>query len=148
MKKLMIGSMIVAAAMFTACGDDSSGGSSSLGSCDVTMSMGGLFSTHQCAESSDASRIKASCDSTKAELDAMMSGAQDSDEDGDLADLGAALMGAMQIDVKTGSGCASGYKKKCDNPQEDATIYFYDEGDENKSCEELLADDEDDGFGI
>ena len=147
MKKLIIGAMMVAAAMFTACGDDSSsGGSSSLGSCDVHMSMGDLFSTHQCAESADVSMIKAECDSAKAEAEAMKAAATETpDEDlGDLGDLGALLAGAIEMDVKSGSGCPSGYKKKCDVPEKNATHYFYDEGDDAKTCEELQADDDDD----
>ena len=123
MKKIMLASMVAAAAMFTACGDDddSTGASSKLYSCDITIDMGALGSTRTCAEASDQTKINETC----AAVNELMK-----------------QMGAT-VDVgKTGTGCASGYTNKCTGQQDgvDFTAYFYDAEDANVSCDELMAE--------
>lgn len=152
MKKLLFGAAFAAAAILTACDSDdtsTSGGSSSVGSCDVstTMTMMGVtISTHRCGESSNAVAMKAECDSIKADFEAPAVddyGFEEGDAEFDI-DFG----GEVDATVKYGSGCPSGYKKKCSD--EDGTVvYFYDSGVEKYSCEDLLADDEEeDDYGF
>lgn len=108
------------AAMFTACGDDSSsgGGSGNLVSCDINMSMpveGFSFEIHVCGEvpssSQTAAQVNAKCNSASA---------------ADFAEPG------MDFSMKKGSGCAGGYVKTCQGA--DATMYLY---DEMMSCEDF-----------
>lgn len=140
MKKLLIGAAAVAAAaMLTAC-ESTSESSSSVGSCDISYSMslmGMTISSHMCGESSDIAAIQAECDSAKATY-----------ENPPTDDYGFDLGSAMSGTVKYGSGCPGGYKNKCTD--EDGTVvYFYDNGAENASCEQLLSDEEDeDDYGF
>lgn len=123
MKKLMLASMIAAAALFTACGDDddSTGGSSKLYSCDINIDMGALGSTRTCAEASDKAKIDEACATVNELLK---------------------QMGATTDAGKTGTGCPSGFTKKCSGEKDGTsfTAYFYDAEDADTSCEELMAD--------
>lgn len=140
MKKLLIGAAAVAAAaMLTAC-ESSSESSSSIGSCDVSYSMsmmGMTISSHMCAESSNLAAIQADCDSAKAMY-----------ENPPTDDYGFDLGGAVSGSAKYGSGCPSGYVNRCTD-EDGTTLYYYDSGARGVSCEELLADEEDeDDYGF
>lgn len=127
MKKLMLASMVAAAAMFTACEvtveDD-------VTSCDISLNLGALGSMHQCAESTDDAYIRSSC----------------KDVNDEMAYLGLSNVG------KVGSGCAGGARKTCTDTEDGVTVtvFFYDASDANRSCEELLSDDdyEEDDYGF
>ena len=145
MKKLLIGAAIAAAAMFTACDESSSESSSSVGSCDISVSMmGGAFTTHVCGESSDMASIKADCDSAQALFSAPVEddyGFEEGDADFDLG----ALLGSIDGSAKYGSGCPSGYKNKCVD-EDGVTTYYYDKDAASMTCEELLAEEDEYGF--
>lgn len=113
------------AAMFTACGDDSSStgsGSGSLLSCDMKMHMsyGGIMdvSTHTCAEMDNTA-------SNKANVDERCVSQQEEDEGV-----------VMEMTAKKGSGCPSGSVLKCTD-EDGVTTYFYDKAFANKSCDDL-----------
>ena len=121
----MLASMIAAAALFTACGDDdSTGGSTKLYSCDINIDMGALGSTRTCAEASDKAKIDEACAAVNELMKAM----------GSTADVG-----------KTGTGCPSGSTKKCSGDKDGVsyTAYFYDAEDADASCDELMSDADD-----
>ena len=122
----MLVSMIAAAAIFTACDDDSTGGDSKLFSCDINIDMGALGSTRTCVEASDEAKVTDACNQVN-EL---------------MAALGAENAG------KTGSGCPSGSTQKCSDTQDGVafTAYFYDKDAANTPCEELLSDKDELGF--
>lgn len=137
MKKILLGAAIAAAAIFTACdSDDSSTGGSSSGvtSCDLQATIMGLYSTHQCAEASNAAMIRDTCDAASA----MLSGGAD--------DYG--FEGVMEGTATLGSGCPSGYVIRCDDAAKGYTLYSYDAEDRGLTCEEFLADDEEDDYGF
>lgn len=123
MKKVILAlASLGMAAMFTACDDSSSGDSGKLVSCDINVSMSaGQFSgeRHMCGEAAStsqlASQVDAMCNASSVE--------------------GYAAMG-MNIDLKVGSGCPSGYVKTC--PDGEATLYLY---DETLTCEKMKMSD-------
>ena len=124
MKKIMLASALAAAAIFTACES-----SDDLTSCDVSLNLGALGSMHQCAESTDDAYIRSTCKDMNDEV---------------------ALLGLSDVG-KVGSGCAGGAKKTCTDTEDGitVTVYFYDASDANKSCDELLSDDdEEDDYGF
>lgn len=119
MKKMLLAVFSIGlAAMLSACGDDdsSSGGSGNLISCDMTMSMSfaGVTQTSRwCGEgpnsSENASELKKECVSMEDE--------------------------GFSVKAEIGSGCPSGAKKICDD--EDGRLYYYDDGADLLSCDEL-----------
>ena len=127
MKKFVFISMIAAAALFTACGDDESstgGSSSSIYSCDINLDMGALGTTHICAEASDQAKTNEACASVNE------------------------LMKQMGVTVdagKTGSGCPNGSTKTCSGEKDGVsfTAYFYDAEEAGQDCEELMKDADD-----
>lgn len=117
------------AAMFTACGSDSSSsnaGSGALLSCDMKMhmSLGDVMemNTHTCAEMENTASNKADVDEHCV--------SQQEEEEGVV----------MEMTAKKGSGCPSGSVLKCTD-EDGVTTYFYDKAFANKSCDDL----EDDG---
>lgn len=118
------------AAMFTACGDDSSStgsGSGSLLSCDMKMHMsyGGIMdvSTHTCAEMANTAENKTEVDENCV--------SQSESEEGVV----------MEMTAKKGSGCPSGAVQKCLD-EDGVMTYFYDKAFAGKTCKELMENDE------
>lgn len=118
MKKMILAlAALGVAAMFTACGgDSSSSGSGNLVSCDLktSMSLGVLSVTsHMCGEGPSSSEhvaeLKKDCVSIE--------------EDG------------VSVKATIGSGCPGGAKKVC--PEEEGSVYYYDDGADKMSCEDL-----------
>ena len=124
MKKLMLVSMIAAAAIFTACDDDDSAGD--VYSCDINLDMGVLGSMRTCVEASDKAKVTDACK----QVNDMMA-------ELNMSDVG-----------KTGSGCPSGATKTCSDTQDGVayTAYFYDEDSAKEDCKDLLKDKEELGF--
>lgn len=118
MKKLMILAALGTAALFTACGDDSSSGASddpmsgkSVVSCDMTTTFGGV-SSHTCtaiaADNAAAEALKTGCVSVEGMLTATQ-----------------------------GTGCPSGAELACPNADGSSAEYFYDEGVGGFTCEQM-----------
>ena len=127
MKKIMLVSMIAAAAMFTACDDDSTGGGSGkVYSCDINIDLGALGSMRTCVEASDQAKVSQACSQVNESMKA----------------LGAGEVG------KVGSSCPSGSTKTCSGEEDGVsyTAYFYDEESASASCDELLSDKDELGF--
>ena len=122
MKKIMLASMVAAAAIFTACES-----SDDLTSCDIEINLGMLGSMHTCGESSDAAYVRQSC----AEVNA------------DAAEAGLSVKPG-----KVGSGCPSGAAKVCTGPSDGVSItaYFYDADDAKMSCEYLMSEEDEDDY--
>lgn len=117
MKKLILGAVFAVSAMFMACSDDSSSGSSAVNSCDVNATLG--VPLHVCIESSDMPNAETMC---KVEL--------------------AEKISALSGTTAFGSGCASGAKKTCPITTEDGVhlnIYIYDDVLSTQECEDLMA---------
>lgn len=121
MKKIILAlTTLGVAAMFTACGDDSSsGGSGNLVSCDVKVSMSMLgfsMESHTCGEapntSANAAKIKEKCNT------------QSVSEEG------------VSSSVKIGTGCPGGAVLTC--PDEDGTAYFYGDDMKGVTCDEVM----------
>lgn len=123
MKKLMIIAALGTAALFTACGDDSSSGASnsasdpmagkSVVSCDMVSSFGGVES-HTCqaiaADDANAEALKAACVAVE----------------------------GMPITNTVGTGCASGAELICETGS--IVQYFYDEGVGGFTCEQMVTE--------
>ena len=125
MKKIILASMIAAAAMFTACGDDdnsTSGGSGKLASCDVKVSVGGVQMAHTCMEATSSEAAKKECEEIT----------------GEETDEGI----TMKYEGTFGSGCPSGHKKTCTGTRNgiEVTAYFYDAMYTSMSCDQLMKD--------
>ena len=143
--------MIVAATMFTACGDDddssptsggngadekksssisdsddpsssTSGGSGKVASCDVKVSMNGSQMGHTCMEATSSEAAKKECEAISGE----------ETEEGM----------TMKYEAKLGSGCASGAKKTCTGKRNgiEVSVYFYDAVYASMSCDKLMSD--------
>lgn len=105
------------AAVFTACGDDSSSSGGKIISCDMKTEfefMGESLTSHSCAE------ISSNADAAD-ELEKSCVGAPD-----------------FGITATKGSGCAGGEKKKCASPDGSGAVYFYDADAADSSCDDLL----------
>lgn len=107
---------------FTACGDDSSSSKSDkLISCDQRaewIEAGATFTLHHCVEASYTSENK------------------------EIVDRGCKsyeLEGGFMT-ATAGTGCTGDEKKVCESKKNDALLYFYDEEEAKKSCEDLLAE--------
>lgn len=137
MKKLMIASMLTAAALFTACEVSSESDSTEVGSCNINATVLGI-STHTCAESENMSAIQADCNDAQA----MFAPSTD--------DYGFDEPSLYSGTASYGSGCPSGAKKVCDFVEDGVsyTQYFYDAYAAEKTCDELLSDDEEDDYGF
>ena len=122
MKKIMLASVLAAAAMFTACET-----SDDLTSCDIEINLGMLGSMHTCGESSDATYIRNQCADVNAQ---------------------ASEMGMSSKPGKVGSGCPGGAAKVCTGTEDgvSVTAYFYDADDAKMDCEYLMSDEEDDYY--
>jgi hypothetical protein len=123
MKKLMIIAALGTAALFTACGDDSSSGASddpmsgkSVVSCDMTTTIAGV-SSHTCtaiaADNAAAEGLKTGCVSVEGMLAAT-----------------------------AGTGCPSGAELACPNADGSSAEYFYDEGMGGFTCEQMAGPSE------
>ena len=126
MKKIMIASMLVTAAMFTACEV-----SEDVTSCDVSLNLGALGSMHSCIESTNDAAVRQEC----------------KEINDDMAYLGLSNVGVV------GSGCTGGARKTCSDTMEDGssyTAYFYDKDADGQTCDQLLSDDDDyeDDYGF
>ena len=120
MKKLMIASMIAAAAMFTACDDDASSADEKTYSCDVKAELGAILGDIKfCAESSDQAKMTDACGKAGEALK---------------------LLGVEDA-AKTGSGCPSGATITCNGKLDGVayTVYSYTKDDAEKSCDEITA---------
>lgn len=109
------------AAMFTACGDDSSSSGGKVISCDVKTEMeflGIKMSTHTCGEAVSTSA--------------------------NVADLNEGCVSVEEFGVTAtkGDGCPSGEVKKCEG--DGVTSYFYDDDAKGMDCEKLMANDDED----
>lgn len=122
MKKLMILAALGTAALFTACGDDSSSGASddpmsgkSVVSCDMVTTFGGVES-HTCmaiaADNAAAEGLKSSC----ASVEGMMTATQ-------------------------GTGCPSGAELACPSADGSSAEYFYDQGVGGFTCEQMSSEE-------
>ena len=122
MKKIMLASMVAAAAMFTACET-----TEDLTSCDINVNLGMLGSMHTCGESTDAAYIRQSCNDVNA----------DARKEGFTSNPGT-----------IGTGCPSGAAKVCSGTQDGVAVtgYFYDAADANIPCESLMSEDDDDYY--
>lgn len=137
MKKLALAIAAMGmAAMFTACGSDSSSSSSNAGdgallSCEMNMHMSLAdimeVNTHFCAEMDYTERNKADVDENCVN--------QTEEKEGVV----------MEMTAKKGSGCPSGSVLKCTD-EDGVTTYFYDKAFAGKSCDDLADDDFD--FGV
>ena len=119
MKKFILGTMIAAAAIFTACSDDDD---SSTTSCDVSLSITGLGDSHLvCIEAAEADKLKNVC----------------SDINSSHTENGVTI----SYKGKVGSGCPGKAVKTCNGTRDgySFTAYFYDESSASHSCEELAA---------
>lgn len=118
MKKLMIASMIAAAAMFTACDDDASSADEKVYTCDIKANLGLLGDIHACAEATDQSKITDVC--------------------GKVGE----LMKTMGVEdaATAGNNCPNGAKKTCDGKLDgvDYKAYFYTDEDAEADCGDLL----------
>lgn len=123
MKKLMILAALGTAALFTACGDDSSSGASddpmsgkSVVSCDMVTTFGGVES-HTCmaiaADNAAAEGLKSGC----ASVEGMMT-------------------------ATAGTGCPSGAELACPSADGSSAEYFYDQGVGGFTCEQMASEQE------
>ena len=126
MKKFILATMIVAAAIFTACGDDdpsstTSGGSGNVTSCDVTTSVNGIAMYHTCMEASSGEEAKRECSAL---------GGEDIEEDGM----------RLTYSGKLGSGCPSGSKKTCNATKNGiaVSVYIYDAAAASMDCNTIM----------
>jgi hypothetical protein len=122
MKKLMILAALGTAALFTACGDDSSSSAASddpmsgksVVSCDMVTTMGGV-SSHTCvaiaADNAAANELKTGCVSVEGMLTATQ-----------------------------GTGCPSGAELSCPSADASSAEYFYDQGMGGFTCEQMATD--------
>ena len=122
MKKLLFVSMVAGAALFTACGDDSSSTAPAAKkySCDIDIDAG-IIAVRTCIESEDQSKVNTVCDGVVAMF----------------PDAG-----------KVGSECPGKAIKKCEGEKDGAsyTAYFYEESLAEQPCDELVAQAEKFGF--
>jgi hypothetical protein len=128
MKKVLVGLLVAAAAVFTACGDDdSSSAPESTYSCNVDLDLGVLGNIHICAESFDQAKIEGAC----GKANEMAKSLESIENAGTL-----------------GSVCPGGAKKVCEGKLSGVpyTAYFYEEDSAEESCDDLLAGV--DGFGF
>lgn len=116
MKKFILATMIAAAAIFTACDDDSSS-STPVDSCDIEATVPLIeVSVHACIESSDMVNAEKVCKENLAEM----------------------IPGVTNL--KFASGCPSGSKNSCKFEKDGAhlTVLVYDEFLSGLSCNDLL----------
>lgn len=114
MKKIVLASVFVAAALFTACGEDSSSTAPAVKkySCDINIDAG-IIAVRTCVEAEDQAKINTVCDGVNALF----------------ADAG-----------KAGSECSGKSVKKCDAEKDGVsfTAYFYDDTFAEESCDDLV----------
>lgn len=115
MKKVVLASVFVAAALFTACGEDSSSTAPTVKkySCDINIDAG-IIALRTCVEAEDQVKVNSICDG----VNAMFPDAGDA-----------------------GSECPGKSVKKCDGEKDGIsyTAYFYDESLAEQSCDDLAA---------
>ena len=111
MKKLLLFSMVAAAALFSACSDDSD---NDVYSCEININYKNVISVHGCVEASVQEDMDYVCSSANE----MSSGAG-----------------------KTGTGCPGGAAKTCSGVKGGTayTAYFYDEEMKERSCDDIMA---------
>ena len=111
MKKLILGSMIAAAAIFTACSDDSE---NDVYSCEINMNYKNIISVHGCVEAA-----------VQEDMDYVCASANEMSPNSG----------------KTGTGCPGGAAKTCTGVREGTayTAYFYDEEMKDRSCDDIMA---------
>ena len=111
MKKFFLASMIVVVALFSACNDDSD---NDVYSCEINMNYMNLISVHGCVEASVQEDIDYVCSTSNK---------------------------VSPGSGKTGTGCPGNALKTCTGVKEGTayTAYFYNEGLENKSCDDIMA---------
>ncbi len=119
MKKLILASMVVVTTIFTGC-EVSTSEDEKVTSCDMNSTFWEI-PRHLCIDSKDQSYISNYCREEMADI-------KDAEQD----DIASAV---------TGTGCAGGAKKTCENMLLDGvpvTIYVYDESSAKDACEQLL----------
>ncbi len=118
MKKFTLGTVIAAAALFSACSDDSSSSTPShVDSCDLNATMLSL-PVHACVESSDATNAESLCNEKLAAAVSKLGGT-----------------------TTFGSGCPSGYVKTCQTEYDGShfNVLIYDQVLGAMDCDQITS---------